>query len=141
MCLSVLKKNYKRKIVKENIECYKVMAFWNDKYYTPFQEMFMKVGVRYDNDNEEDIGEVLYTELSSDNLIPYIEVNDGFYHSFKYKIDCMSEKLLISHLNNLAEYHVMRCIIPKGTEYIEGYGITKDENYASKSIVIVEKIC
>ena len=102
MCLKA-KKDTVKKIAEEDIVVWKYLCRFNFKYYTPYQNMKVKVGKQY----RTKLGKMICY-----STFDFAVVNEGF-HSFKFEEDahtiCKSENQV-----------VCKCVIPKGSEYYEG---------------------
>ena len=110
-------------IAEQDIECYKVyVKSYNDSRVSPYRRCPMP-----------NINELVTTELQSPvNL----RVDLGF-HSFSYFSDAefVAERFARTKKSSC----VVKCIIPKGTEYYLGkFGF--DEAYCSESIILKEII-
>lgn len=140
MCTICNKTEFKRKIAETDIPCYKVMRFENGQYYTPYYNMQMEIGMRYDNMDEETItDEVKSIDIWWGDWDKFKEIKGGFFHSY-INFYSATQQLNKNKVNDVG-YHIIKCIIPKGTEYIAGFQINHNQPvYASKSIVLQKKV-
>lgn len=143
MCTICFKSEFQRKTAETDIPCYKVMKLNNMKYYTPYYDMEMEIGTRYDNNEGEYINEKyqLY-ETWGCFLQDVYEFRGGFFHSFINYSSALHLTCLLNmpKVKNI-DYHIIKCIIPSGSEYIKG--ISSDNyhpTYVSKSIILKEKV-
>ena len=121
MCLYT--KQTEPEIAEQDIECYKVyVKSYGDRWFSPYQECPMPI-----------MNGLVTTELQSPcNL----RVDLGF-HSFSYFSD--AEIVAEWFARRKKSSCVVKCIIPKGTEYYLGkFGF--DEAYCSESIILKEII-
>lgn len=143
MCTICNAAEFERKIAETDIPCYKVMRFEDGEYYTPYYNMQMKIGERYDNKGEEIItDEVLNLKIWRGDRNKYKEIRQGFFHSFVdyyYSADYYAHLFNKNKVGNFG-FHIIECVIPKESQYIVGFDL--DHNlltYASKSIVLKKK--
>lgn len=131
MCL--ITKTIEFKIAEEDIICYKIVKItdWELGYcvtpYIGFQLQFM-----HKYDDSEPLEFVDRAGIADDYA-----VRRGVFHTFKNYDDALYE---LEHTWT-ENYKVVNCIIPKGTEYLEGEFYNWDKKYASygsKSIVVKE---
>lgn len=132
MCLKV--KDLATLIADEDIEVYKVfmrideVVYFNGpkhctSYYAPFKRNYryrdLNGTYECDNFNEDKLFFVKY----------------GF-HSFKNFNDAVSmmDDLNEQERERNVSYEIIPCIIPKGTEYFEGYSFDDKEGYCSQKI-------
>jgi len=113
MCLKVEGKTRFKKAKKE-ITCYKVLRDHGDKIYSaPFHMMLVSLGKEY-HTGEEMEKKVL---KNGDFLI-----RGNAFHSFKKKEDAIAnaEKYNKENKDEKFKYIVVSCLIPEGSEIIEG---------------------
>ena len=144
MCLIIKKADadHCMKTAEEDIICYKVLE-WGEIFVnlgdgkchskpvftTPYMKHDIEIGLHYiDSHDWLDIHPLSYSSYD-------MGVGTGVFHSYKNREDAESYKRM--------DLCVAKCIIPKGTEYIEGtyYNASNEEcpSYGSKEI-IVEKV-
>ena len=133
--------NLKFKTAEEDIECYKVVIKIDENsYITPYQRFLCSLNEHYINKHEIDN----YQE----NKNTYY-VYGGVYHSFQKLSDAYFEMLWFQTINNCPPQYdmgkksvVVKCIIPKGTEYIEGNfnNLNYCPCYGSKEIIYKEEL-
>lgn len=122
-------------IADHDIVCYKVLNYNfggdNSKpfFESIYQYMRIQLGKRYNNRQSADV----VVDHEDDDDIEY-SVNGGFYHSFEYLTDAIEE--MYESCNAAV---VVKCIIPKGTEYYYGTFCVAD-SYASRSIIYTDVI-
>ena len=129
MCLRV-QKNQRFKYATKDIVCYKALLSCRESIITPY------VGIKINEDTLK--GKVPFCAIGKGetrNRYLYKSVKSGYIHTFSENIGDDFLKF-----GNKA----FKCIIPKGTRYIQGKFLGQDdkyyEGYASKKIVFVEKI-
>lgn len=135
---NVTKENIRKEIVKvaeTDIVCYKMIDVYGRKkgekvlrLQTPYQGTRIEMGKTYTAEGIED----LYSEVDDDFM--QIEVGSGFIHSFQECEDAMEDVLDYGYGNI-----VVKCIIPKGAEYVYGM-FDSYYGYASKKIVYTNTI-
>lgn len=131
--------NLKFKTAEEDIECYKVVIKTDENsYITPYQRFLCTLNEHYINKHEVDD----YKESKNAYY-----VYGGVFHSFQKLSDAYLEMLWFKNKDavqySMGKYAVViKCIIPKGTEYIEGnFGnITYNPCYGSKEIIYKEEL-
>lgn len=128
MCL-YLYPNYKQKVAEEDIEAFKVVKRVESdgvlSYRSPFMGMTYEVGGEYSSDLIVQVSTVKPSSNNARYMLDYIffieDVGAYIYfvdealHSFASVEDA---KVFADSENGLAR--IMRCVIPKGTTYIEG---------------------
>ena len=125
MCLWT--KNAVKKIADKDIVCYKVICKVGNDYLTIYQRTPIELGKTY-TDNE-------LIHMGKGNDVYYI--GQGVYHTFKKYKDAvvfLREHFLFT--NRV----IVRCVIPKGTEYYEGTFDDEEESYGSKTLYLSKKI-
>lgn len=118
MCLHLKKSQYKIKIAKKDLVCYKMFYFknYNTKDIKDGITGVVRTYYKYK------FNEINNTELDSlNNVKRYGIVNYGF-HSYNYKKDILSDE------KNWAWHIIVKCIIPKGSEYYNGYNPEYDSD-------------
>ena len=130
MCLHV--KTTKPSIAEEDIICYKVIEYSpiDKQYVTPFRNYPMKTGdILHDRkDWEFDIVEFRTGFF----------VEAGGFHTYGAKEDAIFFARVLS-----SSTIVVKCIIPKGTEYFRGCTTLDDyyvRSYASKDLKLIEEV-
>jgi hypothetical protein len=150
MCLYLEKGNARKKIATEDIVCYKVMEEVSlnggiPYYRTPYQGNIMPIEglVRdeyFDNNpwaakryNKKMTTQRIYAN-NTDHICESF-VSGGMIHTFADLLDASEKACSLAILNNMPNaclrsnsqynygrtYVVVKCIIPKGTEYFEGF--------------------
>ena len=111
MCLNVCGSKLVRVKAPNDIKCYKVMGIKKDgKLITPYIHFPMEKGKIYEDKENENI-----------------------------KYGCViSDKLNRIRLNKDVIYHVYPCIIPSGSEYINGNYYNHEPVFASKKLMILD---
>lgn len=141
MCMVCNTTDFQRKVAEEDIHCYKIMRYQHGEYYTPYLDMQMEIGTRYDNRDEEDIKSSLKDyDIWFRNWKEYVKIKSGFFHSYvNYEsADYFAKQFNANKLQGV-KYHVFYCVIPKGCVYIEGVEFCHNQpTYASKSIILKE---
>lgn len=141
MCMICNKSDFKRKVAEECIHCYKVMRYQDGEYYAPYLDMRMELNVRYDNHDNEDIKDELNnSDIWFRNWKEYTKIKSGFFHSYvNYEsADYFAQQFNANRIKGV-EYHIIDCVIPKSSEYIEGFEMCHNQpTYASKSIILNE---
>ena len=81
-------------------------------------------------------------EYTADRSAPRFvsnNIKDGYFHSYEYKDSAEFEAEIFTNTRcGVAEYHIVKCIIPKGSRYYKGIHTGGADGYASKKIKIVE---
>jgi len=134
MCLITTYKT--PKIAKRDIVCYKVCRDTkaDDILLTPYQFAEMMLG-----EINIDTKDVFITPSHKSG---HFNITSGVFHSFKKLKDAKTE------LSDWEKHYetsccIVRCIIPKGSEYFEGIFtqcLNDYESYGSKQIKLIEKI-
>jgi len=127
MCL-VIKKNSKVKTAKEDIICYKFVeskTYSPDIHFTPFKYRPIEIGCSYESELKVEI------DLDANKSV---EIG---LHSFKTITDCI--RYALPYVDNNDNETIVKCIIPKGSQYYEGKFISA-RCYASTAITYVEVI-
>lgn len=143
MCTICNATEFERKIAETDIPCYKLMRFENGQYYTPYYNMQMEIGMRYDNKDDEVITDgVKSVKIWWGDWDKYKEISQGFFHSYiNYASADYYVQLFNKYRIETVEFHIIKCVIPKGTEYIAGFDINHSQPvYVSKSIVLQKKV-
>ena len=132
------------KIADNDIVCYKVIEIWFDGYMcTPYQYKTINFGIRYYECGTFKHYNVLVTQniVSNDTITNNnVIITGDSIHLFKDLEDAIKfakYKNNSNHSSNFS-YQVIKAIIPKGTEYIEGEFQTFFDTYksiATKSVI------
>jgi len=142
MCLYVTSK--KVRVAKEDMVCYKILdrkkerkkwifrIFRKPTYRAPFYFNYI-----YQLKKLNDLGKFLYVAISPEELCGV--VHEGF-HSF---VDIQDAKRMLSEWYETHVGVIVKCIIPKGAEYVKGT-IYKSQNspacYVSNQIICVKEV-
>ena len=130
MCLVCENLNYK--IAEEDIVCYKVVFELDKKsYMTPYQQYCCKLDEHCVNK-----GTISIKRFSKDSNY---YIYGGMFHSYQKLSDACLDMLWF---NSLGKHTiVIKCIIPKGTHYIEGnFGnMVCTPCYGSREIIYKEE--
>lgn len=131
MCIFI--NNVKFKIADQDIVCYKVLLkskVDEGVFLSPYLRFYCTLNKQYDDNNKLDI-----RKLNTDFII-----NGGVFHMFANYEDAMDELNWLTFPENmdvLCSCAIVKCIIPKGSEYIEGKYIYF-HSIASKSVIYKE---
>ena len=135
-------------IAGQDIVCYKVLGYELGAYscdpelFTIYQHMIIRLGEKYDNLDVSDIQNVTENvemlvdcgvEIDDDHVA--YELNGGFYHSYEFLDDAIED--LHDSCNTGI---VIKCIIPKSTEFYVGRDLVGHTSYASRSIIYTNEI-
>lgn len=142
MCL-IVKKNTKKKIAEKDVVCYKLVercSYDKTTFRTPFRNVILSDSILKGKETYKASGRMMpfhpdYIELERGDRI----IEKGGIHTYANKKDVMKE---VDKTNN-SNFHIYKCIIPKGTPYYEGYFycLTGDYvSYASKQIKFVKQV-
>lgn len=129
MCL-YLDPNYKQKVAEEDIEAFKVVKQVESdgvlSYRSPFMGMTYEVGGEYSSDLIVQVSTVKPSSNNARYMLDYIffieDVGAYIYfvdealHSFA----SVEDAKVFADAENDGLARIMRCVIPKGTTYIEG---------------------
>lgn len=145
MCLIV--KNDKPKIAKRNITCYKLLMVrfgyfmgnvQTEHYLSPYQTYYRwNIGeMATDKENWSIKTFPLRTTIGND--ITY-KIEQGGFHTFKSSKTALSvceNTVLLKFARETSGYRyvVVKCTIPKGTEYYYGENSDGEKSYCSKSL-------
>lgn len=125
MCLE-LKENVQSKIAERNITCYKFVEKFNhsNDLTTPYKHAVVEIGKTYTS------------EINQSGL----SINKAL-HSYKNKSNAVKDAKYFSD-NDYRKTLVVKCRIPKGSVYYQGYfdGDLKAPSYASNCIEYLEII-
>ena len=130
MCLDI--NHLKPKIADKDIVCYKLVKRTKIKgvYKSSFKEFEYVIRQLYINNFDIKFSYFLIKHISMiGSPITYIE--EGMYHSYANN--------LYPILSPLPWCALLKCIIPKGAYYFEGY-FDDSPSYASSQIKILEEI-
>ena len=149
MCLEVKKTeegNLPVKVADKDIRCMKVLEVDEYGYRTPYRYKRLHQDVvsgKEDFTADRNIpGDYNYESFLISGLI-YAEVGAGAVHTYAYTEE--SDKAIRSEVMFLRQAYcpratvVFECVIPKGTEYMEGV-YEKHKCYGSKSIRFVREL-
>ena len=133
MCLDI--NHLKPKIADKDIVCYKLVKKTKIKgiYKSSFQRFEYVIRQLYTNNLD-----IRFADKVIKNLCPsyphlsIYAVEEGMFHSYASNL----YPIILSPLPNCA---LLKCIIPKGAYYFEGY-FDDAPNYASSQIKILEEI-
>ena len=131
MCLVI--NNLEPKIADKDIVCYKLVKRTNIKgvYKSSFKEFEYVIRQLYINNFDIRFSYFLIKHISMiGSPIAYIE--GGMFHSYASNL----YPIILSPLPNCA---LLKCVIPKGAYYFEGY-FDDAPSYASSQIKILEEI-
>ena len=126
MCLTTFTK-YSSKATKD-IVCYKylIKRTGSNHLESPYTYFHWDIGKEYTADR------------SAPRLVPG-NIKDGYFHSYEYKEAAEYRAEEYRHARyGIAEYRIVKCIIPKGSRYYKGIHTGGEDGYASKKIKIVE---
>ena len=133
MCLDI--NHLKPKIANKDIVCYKLVRRTKIKgiYKSNFQRFEYVIRQLYTNNLD-----IRFVDKVIKNLCPsrphlgIYAVEEGMFHSYENHL----YPVILSPLPNCA---LLKCIIPKGAYYFEGY-FDESPSYASSQIKILEEI-
>jgi hypothetical protein len=120
MCLYI-KKGQRAKTVKEDIECYKIVWLENGNYESYYRHARIELGKTYTSKIErygESIEVALHSLASLKDAFKF--VNERIYQPKSVKI--------------------VKCTIPQGSKYFQGYFDGEDDSYASDTITYTKEI-
>ena len=133
MCLVI--KQLEPKIADKDIICYKMVERTKIKgiYKSSFQRFEYIIRQLYTNNLDIRFADrVIYNLCPSYPHYGMYAIEKDMFHSYKYT----SYPIILSPLPNCA---LLKCIIPKGAYYYEGY-FDESPSYASSQIKILEEI-
>ena len=133
MCLDI--NHLKPKIADKDVVCYKLVKRTKIKgiYKSNFQRFEYVIRQLYTNNLD-----IRFADKVIKNLCPsyphlgIYAVEEGMFHSYENHL----YPVILSPLPNCA---LLKCIIPKGAYYFEGY-FDESPSYASSQIKILEEI-
>ena len=132
MCLVI--NQLEPKIADKDIVCYKLVVRTKIKgiYKSSFQGFEYIIRQLYTNNLDIRFVDKIIKNLSPayPNLCIYV-IEEGMFHSYTSKSSPI--------LSPLPWYALLKCIIPKGAYYFEGY-FNDSPSYASSQIKILEEI-
>lgn len=109
MCLIIeSESNPKPKIADEHIVCYKVIELYNGNWLTPFRSKKIEIGKTYESKLNCDF--VAYMEYSVDTGL----------HSMTDYNGARKLKEILTFVEPRRAYEIVKCVIPKGSQYYEG---------------------
>ena len=132
MCLRI--QNIEPKIADKDIVCYKLVKRTKIKgiYKSSFQGFEYIIRKLYTNNiNIRFVNEIVKTWCLTYPHLMY-NIDEGMFHSYESRL-C---PVILSPLPSCA---LLKCIIPKGAYYFEGY-FDDSPSYASSQIKILEEI-
>lgn len=132
MCM--LARDCRKKVSDKPIECYKVVLYnkAERKYTTPIT--MTSIGSRVIEGKEPFVAEG--NEGFVGQLNGLYELYGGFIHTFAM-LGTIGSSCIQFRPDNFYKYHVYKCEIPAGTEYIEEF---MNREYASKRIIFKERV-
>ena len=136
MCLIIMQ--LEPKIADKDIVCYKLVKRTKIKgvYKSSFQRFEQVIRQLYTNNiNYSFANKVIKKERIFISYMNYLEedfIEEGMFHSYVNHL----YPVILSPLPNCA---LLKCIIPKGAYYFEGY-FDDSPSYASSQIKILEEI-
>ena len=136
MCLLI--NQLEPKIADKDIVCYKLVKRTKIKgvYKSSFQEFEYVIRQLYTNNiNYSFANKVIKKERIFISYMNYLEadfIEEGMFHSYV-------NHLYPAILSPLPNWALLKCIIPKGAYYFEGY-FDESPSYASSQIKILEEI-
>ena len=152
MCLYLYNKKEKtRKTAQKDITCWKILVQYRS-VIDPNEMRFESIFERYPyqlncvmrDTNREDIIEV---DREKDIRGDYpTMVNGGFFHTYVKKKDAVKDAMVWGKMQSVdRNCIVVKCIIPKDTEYYEGaFKVTRNglivRSYASKSLRVTDEV-
>ena len=149
MCLEVKKTkdgNLPVKIADKDIRCMKVLEVDEYGYRTPYRYKHLHpdiIGGKEDFTADRNIPGDYDEETFTDMYEEYAEISAGAVHTYAYTEE--SDKAIRNEVAFLRRMWcpratvVFECVIPKGTEYMEGV-YEKHKCYGSKSIRFVREL-
>lgn len=132
MCLYT--KETKLKTANENIICYKILLNYPSStiFYTPYlYKAIMWTDIWLQKPIKAH-GQVRKRKLHKDAPSSF---NNGLIHTYQTITDAQASWLRLRE-----QYKLFQCIIPKGTKYIDGHDDFNNMTYASKLIIIKQRI-
>lgn len=134
MCLLI---QGNRRIAKEDIICYKVLAEWRNISTLKI----VSIASLFHQGNKWELG----VEQTAERAVPRWfkdQIEDGYFHSYKFQDSARTEKLWRYSDSGVSSmtFGVYKCIIPKGSPYYYGIHSGGNEGYASKRLKVMEKI-
>ena len=133
MCLDI--NHLKPKIADKDIVCYKLVKRTKIKgiYKSNFQRFEYVIRQLYTNNlNIRFADKVIKNLCPSYPHLGIYAIEEGMFHSYENHL----YPVILSPLPNCA---LLKCIIPKGAYYFEGY-FDESPSYASSQIKILEEI-
>ena len=134
-------------VAEKDIICYKIMKTavysglkTDGLFFSPYMNMGWEIGNEYDHDgaNFEDL------PLNYEHRTKLYKWENGFFHTFKSLTGAIYHTHWVNEHNTFGvPCVVMKCVIPKGTEYYEGDGAFncyREDGYASRNIKTVEVV-
>ena len=146
MCLYL--KDKKPKVATKDITCYKVLVEFEEigprggikrKYRTPFQEAPAKLGVTLKAYGCIKLGKLTWAKDTMAQGYTHF-VAAGLIHTFK---TLQGARKAVNDDNYCFGYQpvIVKCVIPKGTEYFEGvFEYTGINSYASSKVEVGKRV-
>lgn len=135
MCLYT--KNNQFSIAKENLTCYKVLAFYDGGFMTPYQKTFIPKNVIDGKIPFIARGE---QQIEQGYLSVSCVIGGGFVHTYKSLTSAWLLKNHIGFMNSEYVCSIFECEIPKGTKYYEGEDDFFEASFASEKINFVKEM-
>ncbi len=135
MCLYT--KNNQFSIAKENLICYKVLAFYDGGFMTPYQKTFMPKNVIDGKIPFIAMGE---KQIQQGYLSVSCVIGGGFIHTYKSLISAFYLKNHLGIMYPEYVFCIFECEIPKGTKYYEGEDDFCEASFASEKINFVKEM-
>ena len=140
MCL-IVSENSEIKVAEENIVCYKVVyklfpGIYESEFYA---HLYTRSSLNKMLDDVLAITQTCttYKDSLGRSFTRYDNVIERGFHSFTCQEDAC--QYAVDKYSHNASYVVVKCMIPKGANYIKGtYG--KHPNYVSNKIICLEEL-
>lgn len=114
MCL-VINKDKVPTRAKNDIVVYKIVEEMADSILTPFQCEFITIGETYKEKKKYEVESS--DEYAEDERI----IKGGMFHSYPSIEEAEKAKDFMTKVNHHRDFKIAKCIIPKGSLFIEGY--------------------
>ena len=144
MCLNLKSGDSKQKTAQEDIVCWKwLMKYSNGKLFSPYQRMEYFLDRKMHDDKKVDRKEKRKNGVNN-KYLPVVcshKMSQGGYHTFKNFED--ADKFVKD--DRTSNSVLVKCIIPKGSKYYEGYFQAWGydyviESYASKDLIVTGEV-
>ena len=131
-----ISKRNEPKFAKQDIICYKFLIKKKEGFFTPYRYNIVKIGKLLEDSKSVTMDE---GEFFRGNKY---QLKGGVFHSYKHIESAVEdiEWFKEESYYKSCQFHIFKCIIPKGTCYYEGIDSAGDECYASRKIIIKEEI-